>query len=732
MNKQNLTLEIRGMSCASCVNRIEKALKKNSSIIDAVVNLATEKASIQFDADKTDSKQIVDIIKKIGYEVIPIDRKLRGSLNDELKIEFKNLLVCSLLSLPLVLPMILKTLGINFHIHPLLQLALATPVQFIFGAKFYRSAWSALKSQTGNMELLVALGTSSAFGLSFYHLLKNLNHLNDIAHNLYFESSSVIITFISLGKFFEKRATRQTTSAINALQRLRPEMARIKTDGVEREITLSEVKVQDIVVIRPGERVAVDGKILKGVTEIDESLITGESLPVPKSVNSNVIGGSINGDGAIEVIVTAIGKETLLSKIIKMVEDAQAVKAPIQKLVDKVSAIFVPVVIFLAFLTFGFSTYFSGDWEASLIRSIAVLVIACPCALGLATPTSIMVGTGVAAREGILIKDALALESTHHITTVAFDKTGTLTQGRPVMKSLTPFLGDENDLLKLIASLQKRSEHPLARAVLVEASNRNINLSELENSRALPGKGIEGEIHNIKYILGAKSVVSEYNLSEKVNWDEVKDKEAKGETVSFLIDTTHNQLIGMVTFKDHIRSESKGVIQGLKDLGIKTVILTGDTFGSAKNIANELGVDSFFAETLPMNKMQIINRLRDENEIVAMVGDGINDAPALASASVGIALSSGTDVAMHSAGITLMSSNPLLILDAIDVSKKTYQKIKQNLFWAFIYNIIGIPLAALGHLNPMIAGGAMALSSLSVVTNSLLLKRWKSQRTSFS
>lgn len=694
--KQEITLDIKGMTCASCVNRIEKVLKKDDGVMNASVNLATEKASVEFESDKTNTQKLIEAVAKAGYEAsVHTDR---GNSNSDLNHDKLLILFSSLLSLPLVLPMF----G-GFMLDGWIQLLLATPVQFFVGARFYKSAWGALKARTGNMELLVAIGTSAAYFLSLYLLLTS-HH----AH-LYFEGSAVIITLVMLGKFLEKKAKSQTTTAIKALQKLRPDKARVLRDGKEVETTLENVKHDDIVVVRPGERIPVDGMIVNGTTQIDESLITGESLPVLKSESHDVVGGSMNGDGLIHVKVTALGAETMLSRIIRMVEDAQAKKAPIQRLVDKVSAIFVPTVLVISLLTIVITGILTGNWEAALIHGVAVLVIACPCALGLATPTSIMVGTGVAAKAGILIKDAEALETAHSLTTITFDKTGTLTKGSPTVSSLTADL-------RILSTLQQGSEHPLALAVMKHAAEKNISQGVLKDFKAIPGRGIEGFIDNKKYILVSKQYLSELGLTYDLQ---------STDTASFLV--SDNQVLGHVTFRDELKPEAKLAIDKLKALGIKTMMLTGDNKGSASKVAAEVGIDDFRAEVLPDQKSGIVKSLRENGERVGMVGDGINDAPALAAANVGIAMSTGTDVAMESAGITLMRGNPLLIPDAIDISRRTYSKIKQNLFWAFIYNIIGIPLAAMGYLSPVIAGAAMALSSVSVVTNSLLLKRWSNK-----
>lgn len=719
--QQSISLDIKGMTCASCVNRIEKVLKQDSGVINASINLATEKAKVEFDNSLVNSSTLISLVGKAGYQASLSDNKIRGEKEkvDIFKKDKFLIILSSLLTFPLVLPMLFEPFGIHIMPAPWIQLLLATPVQFYVGARFYKSAWGAIKAKTGNMELLVAIGTSAAYGLSLYLLfLKNTPHL-------YFEGSAVIITLVLLGKYFEARAKKQTSAAISALQKLQPAIARVQRAGQEIEFKIEDLQLKDLVIIKPGERIPVDGEIVKGVTQVDESLITGESLPIDKKEKDSVVSGSINGDGVILVLVKALGSETVLSRIIRMVEDAQAVKAPIQRLVDKVSAYFVPTVILIAIFTIVLTGLFSGNWEIGIINGVAVLVIACPCALGLATPTSIMVGTGVAAKAGILIKDAEALEVAHSVTTVAFDKTGTLTEGKPSLSKLFTFDKSENEILAILAAIQSGSEHPLAKAILNEAKIKNISFSPATSIKALPGRGLEAEVNGVKYLIGSKKVLGELGMSDDKITSLAQDRENSGETVSFLISTADKKVLALFSFKDSIKTSAAKTIQSLKSLGIKTVMLTGDNKGSAALVAKTLGIDYVRAEILPQDKAAIVQEFKARGEIVAMVGDGINDAPALAAADVGFAMSTGTDVAMHSAGITLMRGNPLLIADAISVSRRTYTKIKQNLFWAFIYNVIGIPLAAFGYLNPVIAGAAMAFSSVSVVTNSLLLRRWK-------
>jgi Cu+-exporting ATPase len=723
--QQNISLDIKGMTCASCVNRIEKVLKKDTGVLNASVNLATEKAKVSFDDKLMDANKVIELIAKAGYQAELTGTEKKTDKKDFLKKEKFLIIFSALLTLPLVLPMLFEPFGLHLMPSPWLQLILATPVQFFIGARFYKSSLSAIKAKTGNMELLVAIGTSAAYGLSLYLLIKNLDHLHHQMPHLYFEGSSVIITLVLLGKYLESKAKQQTSAAIQALQDLQPATARVIKDNQEVELPLERLRLNDLVIVKPGERIPVDGTITRGSTQVDESLITGESLPIEKAQGEKVVGGSINGNGLILIEVTALGSETMLSRIIRMVEDAQAVKAPIQRLVDKVSAYFVPTVIVIASLTILFTGFITGNWEMGIINGVAVLVIACPCALGLATPTSIMVGTGVAAKAGILIKDAEALEIAHSVTMVAFDKTGTLTEGKPSLSKLVSTEWPEEEVLKLLASIQSGSEHPLAKAVIDEANKRNLSFEHASSVKAIAGKGLEAEVQGMTYLLGSKRMLSDLGLNDSTVYEAAMKRESEGETVSFLIKKSNNEVLAFVSFKDTIKPSAFETIKKLKELGIKTMMLTGDNKGSARLVAQSLDIDTFEAEILPQDKSAIIQKVKDMGEIVAMVGDGINDAPALATAHVGIAMATGTDVAMHSSGITLMRGNPLLIPDAISVSRKTYTKIKQNLFWAFIYNVIGIPLAAFGYLSPVIAGAAMAFSSVSVVTNSLLLRYWK-------
>ena len=715
-------LQIEGMTCASCVARVEKALQKVPGVVSASVNLATERATVAA-LPAVAVSALEAAVAKAGYAAKDV-QQVQPQAGKRLP-AWWPVAVGAALTLPLVAPMLLRPFGLEWMPGGWLQLALATPVQFWLGWRFYRAGWKALRAGTGNMDLLVALGTSAAWGLSLYLLLRQSGQG---APHLYFEASAAVITLVLLGKWLEGRAKRQTTDAIRALNALRPATARVRRDGAEAELPVAQVALGDVVVVRPGERLPVDGEVIEGRSHVDESLITGESAPVAKAPGDKVTGGAINGEGVLGVRTSAIGAETTLARIIRMVESAQAAKAPIQRLVDRVSAVFVPVVLGIGLVTLLGWAGATGDWERALINAVSVLVIACPCALGLATPTAIMAGTGVAARHGILIKDAQALEVAHAATIVAFDKTGTLTAGRPSLVALEPAAGVARDeLLRLAAALQATSEHPLARAVMERALAEGIAVPEASDARALPGRGLEASVGGAAFTLGSSRLLGERGLDAGALAQQATRLESQGRTISWLVAGSGDsaRLLGLLAFGDTIKASAQQAVERLHGLGVKTMLLTGDNRGSAAAVARELGIDEVRAEVLPGDKAAAVQALRDAGEVVAMVGDGINDAPALAAADVGIAMSSGTDVAMETAGITLMRGDPRLVADALDVSRRTYSKIRQNLGWAFAYNVLGIPLAALGLLSPVVAGAAMALSSVSVVTNALTLRRWR-------
>ncbi len=720
MSQFQQTVRIEGMSCASCVRRVEKALATVPGVAHAAVNLATETARVDSDSPVAFAA-LQQAIGKAGYAA----SELAAPASDSAPRipEGLAVILSAVLSVPLVVPMVAEWFGAHVMLPVWLQWLLATPVQFVFGARFYSAGWKALKAHAGNMDLLVALGTSAAYGLSVYLALARGQGMH-----LYFEASAVVLTLVLLGKWLEARAKRQTASAIRALQDLRPVTARVRREGEsDADLPIEQVQVGDIVVIRAGERVAVDGEVVDGASHVDESLITGESLPVAKHVGDHVTGGAINGEGLLLVRTGATGAETMLSRIIRLVEDAQSAKAPVQKLVDKVAAVFVPVVLVLALLTLAGWWLASGNVEQAVINAVVVMVIACPCALGLATPAAIMAGTGVAARHGILIKDAEALEMARQVDTVVFDKTGTLTQGKPVLAQLLPHGVPAGRALQLSAAIQRGSEHSLARAVLeAEVASGEALPSLTANAvSTLPGRGLAATVDGLALILGSGRLMAERGVDLSPLQLRASELEGTGHTISWLADAGNKQLLGLLAFADQPKQHARAAVERLHARGIATVMLTGDNQGSAQAVAQALGIGSVEANLLPADKTTVIARLKAEGKRVAMVGDGINDAPALAAAHVGIAMATGTDVAMNAAGITLMRGEPLLVADAIDISHRTFSKIRQNLFWAFIYNVAGIPLAALGMLNPLLAGAAMAFSSVSVISNALLLRRWQ-------
>jgi Cu+-exporting ATPase len=722
-----LRFDIGGMTCAACAGRVERALARVPGVHAATVNLATEQAAVET-GPGTASQAIVAAVEKAGYTATPVrpDDEVTpadATASTAMSREARHVLFAALLSVPLVAPMLGMAFGVSWHVPGWVQFALATPVQFWLGARFYVGAWKALAARAGNMDLLVALGTSAAYGLSVYHLLQ----AHEQGVHLYFEASAVVIALVLLGKWLEARAKRQTTAAIRALQALRPAVARVRRHGVEAEVPIRAVRVDDVVIVLPGERFAVDGEVLEGRSHADESLLTGESLPVSKGPADRVTAGALNGEGRLVVRTTAIGAETALARIIRLVEDAQAKKVPIQRVVDRVSAVFVPVVVAIAALTWLAWGFGGGDWSVATVNAVAVLVISCPCALGLATPTAIMAGTGVAARSGILVKDAEALEAAHRIRTVAFDKTGTLTEGKPRIVAVVGIAAPEPELVAVAAAIESGSAHPLAAAVLDAARERGIDPPASDSLRSHAGLGLEARLGPVEAFLGNDRYMRQLGIDIDP-WLAVRaEHEAQGHTVSWVVDRRDGamRLLGLLAFGDTPRPTARRGIAALQAMGLRTVLVSGDNRGAAHAIARQVGIaeSDVIAEVLPGDKAEVIAGLR-EHGAVAMVGDGINDAPALAAADVGFAMGTGTDVAMHAAGVTLMRADPRLVADAIDVSRRTLRKIHQNLFWAFVYNVVGIPLAAAGLLNPVIAGAAMAFSSVSVVSNTLWLRRW--------
>ena len=730
-----LDLSVGGMTCASCVMRVERALKSVPGVTDVSVNLATESARVvAADGEDIDAR-LRRAVRAAGYEP-------RASDTDDAAAAlspwhgFGPVGIGLLLSIPLLTPMLGQPFGQNWMLSPWIQLLLAAPVQFWLGARFYRAGWHAAKAGTGNMDLLVALGTSAAFGLSLWLWWRSATgeHAGHGAvPHLYFEASAVVITLVLLGQWLEARAKRQATSALRALQQLRPEIAHLVGKRSESDVPIGEVMVGDLLAVRPGERVPADARVVEGESEVDESMLTGEPLPVPKKPGDALTGGAVNGDGRMVIEVKAVGAESVLARIIRLVEDAQAAKAPIQRLVDQVAAVFVPVVLVIALATLAGWLLAGAGIEIAMIHAVAVLVIACPCALGLAPPVAVMAGTGVAARRGILIKDARALELAHRVDTVAFDKTGTLTLGRPVLTALVPIAAneDENRLLAAASSLQSGSEHPLARAVMVAASQRGVQALPLGAMQAMPGRGVRGEVNGERWAVASLRWCAELGVVPDAA--QVERLHAQGATVSALLrfdEADGAEVQALLAFADEPKPEAAEAVRALRARGLRVVMISGDNRRAAEAMAARLGIpaEDVRADVLPADKAAQVSALKNDGHVVAMVGDGANDAPALAAADVGMAMApsgGGTDVAMEAAGITLMRGDLSLVAEALDLSARTVAKIRQNLFWAFAYNVAGIPLAAFGLLSPVVAGAAMALSSVSVMANALLLRRWK-------
>ncbi len=709
-------LAIQGMTCATCVNRVEKALAGVSGVRHAEVNLATEHATVEGIGGLLRTSSLIEAVRDAGYDAELLtgdaDQQRAAESADQAQLhrQLWQLVAAAILSVPLTLPMF------GVPLPGWLALLLATPVQFVFGARFYVAAWKAVRAGTGNMDLLVALGTSAAYCYSA--VLVGFGRADT-----YFDAAAVVITLVLLGRWLEARARRAAGSAIRALLVLRPDTARIeRPDGSTMEIAVAAISTGDIVVVRPGERIPADGRILSGESQADESMLTGESLPVDKHAGDAVTGGAINGSGLLRVAITAVGDHTMLARVIALVEGAQSHKAPVQRLVDRVAAVFVPVVLACALGAFLGWWIFGADFTTGLIAAVAILVVACPCALGLATPTALMAGTGVAARAGILIRDAETLEAARHIDTVVLDKTGTLTEGKPAVTEILSAAADEETVLALAAAAQTGSEHPLARAVLTRAEG--LPLPPLSDFQSVPGLGLVATVGGRRIVLGNRALMATNRVPITVD-AAATTLEARGRSVMFLADLAPPALLGAIAVTDPLRTTAAAAVHRLHAMGIATVLLTGDNRHAAEAVAASLGISDVRAEVLPGDKAAVTAQLQKHGHCVAMVGDGVNDAPALAQADVGIAMGTGTDVAIKAAGITLMRSDPLLVADAIAVSRATHRKIRQNLFWAFAYNVVGILLAGIGLLNPMIAGGAMAMSSVSVVSNALLLRRWR-------
>ncbi len=723
-------LKISGMTCAACSAKIERKLNKLDGLEEVNVNLIANKATFNYDEKKQKINEIIGMINELGYTAekeaevnLEKEKEKQVEIKKKLKI---NLIISIILSFPLLVAMITAMLGIKIEFlhNPYLQLILATPIQFVIGFKFYKGAYYALKSKSANMDVLIVLGTTAAYMYSVYNVFFQTVQVG-LMKDLYFEASTIIITLILLGKYFEEIAKGKTTEAIKKLIGLQAKTARVIRDDLEQDILIEEVLLGDIIIVRPGEKIPVDGEITDGYSSVDESMITGESMPTGKKIGDNVIGATINKYGTFKFKALKIGKDTMLSHIIKMVEDAQGSKAPIQKIADKVSGIFVPVVIGIAIITFLVWILIFGNFTMGIVSAVAVLVIACPCALGLATPTAIMVGTGKGAENGILIKGGQYLETAYKLDTIVFDKTGTITKGKPEVTDIISLGNLKNeDILLITAIAEKRSEHPLGVAIYEKGKKEFSNIVDPNKFEIISGKGIIAEIDNKNIIIGTRTLMLQNNIEISSELEKrviVLEKEGK----STMLLAINNNIEGILAVADTLKENSKETIEKLQNMGIEVYMITGDNKITANAIAKSLNIKNVLAEVLPENKAKEVEKLKASGKIVGMVGDGINDAPALAIADIGIAIGTGTDIAIEAADITLIKGDLKEVVTIIQLSRKTIRKIKQNLFWAFFYNIIGIPFAALGLLNPIIAGAAMAFSSVSVVLNSLSLKRFK-------
>lgn len=717
--------DITGMTCAACSNRIEKVLNKTEGVSTAAVNLTTESAMIEYNSNLVSEKDLVNKVGNLGYTAKPKQSaEEKGSKKEQELTRMKwKVIISALVSAPLLITMLDHLFGVNLpsiFMNPWFQLAFAAPVQFILGWQFYVGAYKNLKNFNANMDVLVAMGTSAAFIFSLYETYLWMTAATMHPH-LYFETSAIIITLILFGKYLETRAKTKTTGAIKELLNLQAKEARVIRDGVEQMIPAEEVIEDDRLIVKPGEKFPVDARVVKGRTSVDESMITGESIPIEKATDDNVIGATTNQNGTVEIKATKVGRETALQSIIKVVEEAQGKKAPIQRMADLISGYFVPIVVGIAVVTF-LVWYFlasPGNMEAALVASISVLVIACPCALGLATPTSIMVGTGKGAENGILFKGGEHLEKTHSLNAIIMDKTGTITKGKP---EVTDFTGDA-DTLRLLASAEKGSEHPLAEAIVSYATENDVDMADADDFNSIPGHGIKAVINGKDILVGTRKLMTDNNMNTDDIDKDMSQYEHDGKTV--MIIAVDNEIRGVVAVQDTVKETAKEAIKSLHDQGLEVIMLTGDNSRTAEAIARQVNIDTVIAEVLPEEKAEHVKKVQDQGKVTAMVGDGVNDAPALATADIGIAIGTGTEVAIEAADITILGGELTLIPRAINLSHKTIRNIKQNLFWAFAYNSAGIPIAALGLMAPWVAGAAMAFSSVSVVTNSLRLKRIK-------
>ncbi|KML37211.1 heavy metal translocating P-type ATPase [Cytobacillus firmus] len=726
--------ELLGMTCAACSGRIEKGLNKLPGVKQAVVNLALETGTVEFNPEQVSVQEMIKKVENLGYQAkvkTDKDQEIEGYREKEIEKQKGKFVFSLILSIPLFWSMVGHFEFTSFiyvpdmFMNPWVQLALAAPVQFFIGKQFYIGAYKALRNKSANMDVLVALGTSAAF---FYSLYQSLLSIGSNGHmvELYYETSAILITLIILGKLFEARAKGRSSEAIKKLMGLQAKTATVLREGEEIEIPLEEVIAGDIIFVKPGEKIPVDGEIIEGQSALDESMLTGESVPIDKTAGDTVIGSTLNKNGFLKIKATKVGKDTALSQIIKVVEEAQGSKAPIQRMADKISGIFVPIVVSIAVVTFlvWYLWVSPGNFAEALEKLIAVLVIACPCALGLATPTSIMAGSGRAAEYGVLFKGGEHLELTHEITTVVLDKTGTVTHGKPVLTDvITEGNIEEMAFLQLVGSAEKQSEHPLAEAIVKGIKDKGITLFYPQEFEAIPGYGIKAKVEGKDLLVGTRRLMEKYDINVHSAKLEMETLEENGKTAMLV--AVDGQYAGIVAVADTIKETSRNAINRLKQLGIEVIMITGDNKRTAQAIAEEVGIDSAIAEILPEGKAEEVKKLQNQGKKVAMVGDGINDAPALAVADIGMAIGTGTDVAMEAADITLMRGDLNSIADAILMSKKTIRNIKQNLFWAFAYNTLGIPVAALGFLAPWLAGAAMAFSSVSVVLNALRLQRVK-------
>ncbi|YCI78985.1 cadmium-translocating P-type ATPase [Bacillus sp. R1-10] len=733
--KQKAEFDITGMTCAACASRIEKGLNKMEGIATANVNLALEKATLEFNPSEVTISDIIAKVEKLGYGAHQkLDNKEQVDHREKhIKDQQRKFTISAILSLPLLWTMVghfsfTSFLYVpDFLMNPWIQLILATPVQFIIGKQFYEGAYKALRNGSANMDVLVVMGTSAAYFYSLYQAIVTTGTHH--GPHLYFETSAVLITLILLGKLFEARAKGRSSEAIKKLMGLQAKTAIVERAGVEKEVPLEEVVISDTILVKPGEKIPVDGEVVEGTTAVDESMLTGESLPVDKKAGDALYGSTINKNGFIKMTATKVGRDTALAQIIKVVEDAQGSKAPIQRMADQISGIFVPIVVGIAILTFLVWIIWvqPGEFTPALEVLIAILVIACPCALGLATPTSIMAGSGRAAEFGILFKGGEHLEQTQSIDTVVVDKTGTVTHGKPVLTDVLLADGQyEDKFLSMIGAAEKQSEHPLAEAIVQGIQEKGIELGDVQFFEAIPGYGVQATVSGQGIVIGTRKLMQQYGIDIHSVLPAMEELERNGKTA--MLAGINGQYAGVVAVADTIKDTSREAVRRLQEMGIKVIMMTGDNERTAQAIAKEVGVDAVIAEVLPEGKAEEVKKLQQQGKKVAMVGDGINDAPALATADIGMAIGTGTDVAMEAADITLIRGDLNSIADAILMSRKTMRNIKQNLFWAFAYNIIGIPIAALGLLAPWVAGAAMAFSSVSVVLNALRLQRVKLEK----